>query len=135
MKREQRHEEYYAKLYYKQFVESSSKDTSLVELNIFANSSFPPYLGRVVPTGCNDSNEECLQVGPGLKWEICSAFVMPALQWIMRRLIHSGHLANLFLSDELYVVNHAYYFDAHVPLFVVLDVKEIQKEQRQLWES
>ena len=130
-KKEQRDEEYYAKLYYKQFVESSSKDTSLVEPNMFANSSFPPYLGRVVPTGCTDNDEECLQVGPGLKWEIRSAFVMPALQWIMRGLIHSGHLSKLSSSDELYVVNHAYYYDAHVPLFDVLDVKEIQKQQRQ----
>ena len=56
---------------------------------------------------------------------------MPALQWIMRGLIHSGHLSKLSSSDELYVVNHAYYYDAHVPLFDVLDVKEIQKQQRQ----
>ncbi len=130
-RREERHEEYYAKMYYKLFVESSSKGTSLVEPIMFANSSFPPYLGRVVPTGCTGNDEECHQVGPGLKWEIRSPFVMPALQWIMRGLIHSGHLSKLSSSDELYVVNHAYYYDAHVPLFDVLDVKEIQKQQRQ----
>jgi hypothetical protein len=119
--REKRHEEYYSKLY-----QQHEKELKCVDIyGAYVNSSFPPYLGRVVPTGANN---ECV-------WELRSPFVIPALRWVIRGLIQSGHLTaiepmTVDPSSGVILTNDIYYWDSRLQPYEVLDVRELQRRKR-----
>jgi Bromodomain len=115
------HEDYYSKLY-------QQYSNSLVArggMGAYANASFPPYLGRVLPLSNWDE----------VSWEIRSPFVVPALRWVLRGLIQSGHLTateNLGpdFSSGVILTNDIYYFDTSLRPFEVLDLRELQRKKR-----
>jgi hypothetical protein len=119
--REKRHEEHYSKLYQKYEKELKSVDG----YGAYVNSSFPPYLGRVVPTGPNNE----------FVWELRSSFVVPALRWVIRGLVHSGHLTAVepMTADQssgVILTNDIYYWDSRLEPYEVLDVRELQRRKR-----
>lgn len=80
------------------------------DIGMYMNDAFPPYLGRIIPltaTSINNENPKekfqhiTEQLSHGscdntfYKWEIRSSFVLPALRWIIRGLIHSNHLSEI----------------------------------------
>jgi len=105
-------------------------------LGTYANGSFPPFLGRVIQTD-SDNNV----------WEIREQYLIPALRWVLRGLVKSGHLAEVdgSLSDGLLddaaarpsfgagvvVPSHEYYYNECFPPFEVLDEKEVLRKRRQ----
>jgi len=105
-------------------------------LGTYANGSFPPFLGRVIQT---DSANNV--------WEIREQYLIPALRWVLRGLVKSGHLAEVdgSLSDGLLddaaartsfgagivVPSHEYYYNETFPPFEVLDEKEVLRKRRQ----
>jgi len=144
---EKRHEEYYAKLY--RSFESELVSSPLVsggnednsdeskEQNRFAlysSGSFPPYLGRVVPS----KNQH------GFTWEIRPPFAVPALRWVIRGLVVSGHLtaiepmfggsgglSNHDASSGVILSNDVYYWNPETCRpFEVLDTRVLQRKKR-----
>ena len=128
------HEEYYAKLYqeYSSLLTSSvSKKLPNIEgsssIGLYVNGSFPPFLGTVVPlSGISEAS-----------WEIRSPFVVPALRWVIRGLIGSGHLtaiepltADSSMSSGVIIANDVYYWDAQLQPFEVLNLRELQRRKR-----
>ena len=105
-------------------------------LGTYANGSFPPFLGRVIQT---DSENNV--------WEIREQYLIPALRWVLRGLVKSGHLAEVdgSLSDGLIddaaartsfgagivVPSHEYYCNETFSPFEVLDEKEVLRKRRQ----
>ncbi|KAL7459013.1 hypothetical protein ACHAWC_010771 [Mediolabrus comicus] len=127
------HELFYGKLYR----DHSSNAMILGNgLGTYANGSFPPFLGRVIQTD-SDTNI----------WEIREQYLIPALRWVLRGLVKSGHLAEVegSLSDGLLddaparssfgagivVPSHEYYYNESFPPFEVLDEKEVLRKRRQ----
>lgn len=115
------HEDYYSKSYQ----ECSSLMSSSTEggFGSYANGSFPPYLGRVVPNGSE------------VLWEIREPFVVPALRWILRGLIQSGHVTELEpivtnQSHGVIITNDVYFCDVNLQPFEQLDLKELQRRKR-----
>eukprot|EP00529_Nitzschia_sp_RCC80_P002753 CAMPEP_0113454018 /NCGR_PEP_ID=MMETSP0014_2-20120614/7651_1 /TAXON_ID=2857 /ORGANISM="Nitzschia sp." /LENGTH=1788 /DNA_ID=CAMNT_0000345419 /DNA_START=143 /DNA_END=5509 /DNA_ORIENTATION=- /assembly_acc=CAM_ASM_000159 len=118
---EKRHEEHYSSLY--QLHEKALLSHS--EFGKYSPSSFPPYLGRVIP-GKN---------GKAGRWEIRSSYVVPALRWVIRGLIQSGHLTALepMTNDPnsgVILANDVYYYDPARKPFEVLDTRELQRKKR-----
>ena len=77
--RENLHESHFAPLYYEiasQLTSSKLDDTHDCEIGLYADDSFPPYLGRIFQG----------------TWEIRAPYIAPALRWVIRGLIRSGHL-------------------------------------------
>ena len=134
--REKIHEEFYAKLYYdycsnnatkSMFLESKSEDA----YGVFTEGYFPPYLGRIVPS-C-----EQLPVDNDVRWEIRPQYVLPALRWILRGLVQSGHIVEWEPSslenvdvEASVMTNHIYYKNNSKTPYEVLDVKEMQRRKR-----
>jgi hypothetical protein len=124
---EKLHESYFSSLYKEHSKMLSSVAGAALPPNVgrFSDESFPPYLGRVIPAV--DSRN--------MLWEIRSAYVIPALRWVIRGLIHSGHLSEVeplaldSLSSGAVLANHIYYIDDREP-FEVLDTKELQRRKR-----
>lgn len=126
---EEVHENYYAKLYqqmgkYLKFEK---------QVGSFSNNSFPPYLGRVVPV----SFESC-----DCFWEIRSEYVIPALRWVIRGLINSGHLTSLEelsldapLSSGVIMTSDIYYHDSTLSPFDVLEIRRKKKDGNDANES
>lgn len=120
---ERRHEGYYSKLYQEYSNQLSSSDEGL--FGLYANGSFPPYLGQVVPVSENAE----------VSWEIREPFVVPALRWVLRGLINSGHLTALEpmstnQSQGVLITNDVYYYDAKLQPFEALDLKGLQRRKR-----
>jgi len=136
------HERFYAKLYR----EITSSNPMILEngLGSYADGSFPPYLGRVFPEFSSkpDSEEPII-------WEIREQFMIPALRWILRGLVKSGHLDDVDNSLSasaandaptysgptafgagVVVPNHEYYYNERFQPFEVLDEKEILRKRR-----
>lgn len=128
------HEEHYAKLHqeYSNLLTSSvSKELPNIDgsssIGLYVNGSFPPFLGTVVPlSGISESS-----------WEIRSPFVVPALRWVIRGLIGSGHLtaiepltADSSMSSGVIITNDVYYWDAQLQPFEVLNLRELQRRKR-----
>jgi len=147
--RESLHEEYFAKLYHKHFSNGSSKSTSACSAvddttyGMYTENSFPPFLGRIVPIGSpptSSDNRSSKYPFPAssISWEIRPAYVLPALHWIIRGLVASGHLErleSLFMESQgnkssVVITNHAYYCNKSRVPFDVLDVKEIVRRKR-----
>jgi len=139
--RETLHEEVYAKLYYKYcsksatnplFVQSSHENG----FGIYTEGSFPPYLGRIVPKNEQGSCHTSLMLNDAA-WEIRSEYALPALRWVLRGLVESGHfvewepssLENIELEAAV-MTNHVYYQNDSSTPFEVLDVKEMQRRKR-----
>jgi len=121
MQLEKKHEEYYSKLFQKYEKELAATDV----FGVYTNGSFPPYLGRVIPS----KNQH------GSLWEIRSAFAVPALRWVIRGLINSGHLTAIepMTSDTtsgIIITNDIYYYDPSLQPFEILDVRELQRKKR-----
>ncbi|KAL7494283.1 hypothetical protein ACHAWT_003308 [Skeletonema menzelii] len=127
------HELFFAKLYR----DHSPNAMILADgLGTYVNGSFPPFLGRVIQTD-SDSNV----------WEIREHYLIPALRWVLRGLVKSGHLAEVdgSLSDGLLddaaarsyfgagivVPSHEYYYNETFSPFDVLDEKEVLRKRRQ----
>jgi hypothetical protein len=132
MERERMHEQVYAKLYqkYANLLVSSTRDDLTKRrgsqtFGLYTNGSFPPFLGRVVPlSGWTD-----------VSWEIRAPFVIPALRWILRGLIHSGHVTAVEPLDTsansgVVMTNDIYFYDAKLQPFDELDLKELQRRKR-----
>lgn len=134
---EKRHEEYYAKLYsaYEALLVSTASEESSFAL--YSNGAFPPYLGRVVPS----KNEH------GFMWEIRPPFVVPALRWVLRGLIVSGHLTAIepmfsststtgvgsydYTTSGVIISNDMYYYNPETcKPFEVLDTRVLQRKKR-----
>jgi hypothetical protein len=119
--KEKCHEENYSKFFqeYSSLMSSSSENS----FGSYSNGSFPPYLGRVVPNGSEVS------------WEIREPFVVPALRWILRGLIQSGHVTELEpivpnQSHGIIMTNDVYFCDVNLQPFEQLDLKELQRRKR-----
>jgi Bromodomain. len=126
--REFLHEEYYAKLYYKYCTATNTSIPLLLEtesdngFGIYSDGSFPPFLGRVVP--------ETSQKSFDVTWEIRSPFVIPALRWVIRGLVASGHLSewekfslSSYENEALILANHAYFYNETKAPYDVLQTK------------
>lgn len=120
------HEEFFAQLYYK-FFSLSASDPALLEsvfgddVGIFTDGSFPPYLGRIVPSIDPSIPMSCT-------WEIRSQFVVPALRWVLRGLVLSDHLSEWELNslssyetESILLPNHSYFKETKKSLFEILD--------------
>jgi len=141
---EKRHEEYYSKLYqryekellscYDNKKDLDNKSGKVEQFGAYAGSSFPPYLGTV--TKCKNSH--------GCLWEIRPPFAVPALRWVLRGLVHSGHLtdtepmtgnsaessrSNIDTNAGSIVTNDVYYHDDKVKPFEVLDIRELKRKK------
>ena len=121
---EKRHEEYYSRLY--QLHEKNFASHHNDEFGKYSPSSFPPFLGRVIP-GRN---------GKAGRWEVRSPYVVPALRWVIRGLIQSGHLTALEpmtgndTNSGVILTNDVYYYDSARKPFEVLDTRELQRKKR-----
>ena len=79
---------------------------------------FPPYLGRIsLATG---------------KWEIRSHLVLPALRWVLRGMIHSGHLGceegtSIPSTNTPLTLSNAYFWNEYIVR--PFDIVEIAKKQ------
>lgn len=116
--RETLHEVYFTKLYQQlsKFLQPVDDD-----YGSYVNSSFPPSLGRVMPSLGPENVED-------VTWEIRTPYVLPAIRWVLRGLVESGHLAEL--DTGVLLTNDIYYADDSQQPFDVLDVKEIQRRKR-----
>jgi len=132
------HELFYAKLYHDHSPSALILDSGFGK---YANGSFPPYLGRIVPTSQGSDRES-------ITWEIRDIYLIPALRWVLRGLVRSGHLAEVdgSLSDGILddaparsasfsagvvVPSHAYYYNHETAApYDILDEKEILRKRR-----
>jgi len=112
------HEVYFAKLYQQlsKFLQPIDSD-----YGSYVNASFPPFLGRVMPSLAPDSVED-------VTWEIREPYVLPAIRWVLRGLVQSGHLSEL--DADILLTNDIYYTDDSQQPFDVLDMKEMQRRKR-----
>lgn len=122
---EKLHEDYYSKLYQSYANSLVVNDENEHGFGVYSNGSFPPYMGRVVPIS---GLEE-------VSWEIRGPFVVPALRWVLRGLIQSGHLTaieemNPDVSSGVVMTNDIYYWDANLQPFEALDLRELQRKKR-----
>eukprot|EP00543_Licmophora_paradoxa_P005523 CAMPEP_0202442058 /NCGR_PEP_ID=MMETSP1360-20130828/1543_1 /ASSEMBLY_ACC=CAM_ASM_000848 /TAXON_ID=515479 /ORGANISM="Licmophora paradoxa, Strain CCMP2313" /LENGTH=872 /DNA_ID=CAMNT_0049057301 /DNA_START=30 /DNA_END=2648 /DNA_ORIENTATION=- len=120
---EHQHESVYAKLYQKY----SKKLSSKFSLGVYEKNSFPPYLGRLVPTGGPTASDST--------WEIREDYVVAAVRWVLRGLIGSGHLAALEplsldapLSSGVIMANDIYYFNPTLKPFDQLELRRKKKD-------
>lgn len=126
------HERFFAKLYHENFLNVVVLDSNIGK---YENKSFPPYLGHVVPSG------------ETMVWEIREQYFVPALRWVLRGLVKSGHIEEVSgslsegISDDapvrtsfsagIVIPNHKYYYNETFPPLDVLDEKEILRKRRQ----
>ena len=129
---EKRHEEYDAKMYQK-YEKDLSSPFGNDGFGVYSSGSFPPYLGRVIPS----KNRY------GSSWEVRPTFAVPALRWVIRGLINSGHLtatepmssggagaSNNDTSAGMIVTNDIYYWDPESTPFQILDTRVLQRKKR-----
>lgn len=118
---EKLHENLFAELYRsysKEFLYDS-------DIGRYADDSFPPYLGRIVPL--NDQGD--------VSWEIRSPYLGPALRWVLRGLIQSGHLGEIepLSMDSMLsgaVIPNNVYFIGETQPYDVIDARELQRRKR-----
>lgn len=161
--RESLHEEYYARLYHRFSISNPTTSPNLPPTSTtttspygtFLDSSFPPFLGRIVPSDWSPITTTPDDDVP-VSWEIRAPYVLPALHWVLRGLVASGHLERLESPPgegdsggrplpAVVITNHAYYCDHHadsaatasdpasvprVSPYDVLDVKEMVRRKR-----
>jgi hypothetical protein len=113
----------------------------------YADGSFPPYLGRVVPM-LPLSNPDVMSNGnvsvvPKQTWEIRETCLVPALRWIIRGLLHTEHFVQIadgfgnplrgsqISENAVLLPNHVYYVDDTMIPFDTLDIKEMTRRKKQ----
>lgn len=141
---EKMHEAYFAKVFHdtSNSWRATKANNPAQPSGVFVDNSFPPYLGRI----------------SGGKWEIRAPYVLPALRWILRGLVRSGHLGEVnpltMSSSEsvvvsnpsslaptatsailkskagTVVVSNMYYWNHEVKPFDLLDVKKAPKQKK-----
>ena len=132
------HDSYYADLYklVSDSLEQSDFDKSKIPIGgntqapfgSFANGSFPPYLGRMVPVSLAKYGQ--------FSWEVRAPFQIAALRWVLRGLIKSGHIGEVEpmeqdnMSSGVIMTNHVYYTDSNLQPFEVLDAKELARRRK-----
>jgi len=163
------HESKYAHLYYKYFGGDIKSEAGFVDmsmpkpvstltdtdgpasstLGLCADQTFPPYLGRIVPSSTGvckslDGAKGTPIDSTNVVWEIREPYASAAIRWVIRGLIKSGHLAEIEPMDGRYVpnsnyydeksgavvANNAYYKDSSIAPYDVLDVKEMVRKRR-----
>jgi hypothetical protein len=119
------------------------------DLGLCAGQSFPPYLGRIVPTSTGVSKSLGGSRGnpidaTNVTWEIREPYASAAIRWVVRGLIKSGHLAEIEAMDGKYVpnsntydersgaviANNAYYKEDSATPFEVLDIKDMLRKKK-----
>eukprot|EP00571_Detonula_confervacea_P003895 CAMPEP_0172323960 /NCGR_PEP_ID=MMETSP1058-20130122/49994_1 /TAXON_ID=83371 /ORGANISM="Detonula confervacea, Strain CCMP 353" /LENGTH=2248 /DNA_ID=CAMNT_0013040093 /DNA_START=17 /DNA_END=6763 /DNA_ORIENTATION=+ len=141
------HELFYAKLYRDHSPNALILDSGFGK---YADGSFPPYLGHIVPTPPTSTFHNSGEgSNEAITWEIREQYLIPALRWILRGLVRSGHLSEVdgSLSDGILddaparstafsagvvVPSHEYYYNNEMQTFPfdVLDEKEILRKRR-----
>lgn len=129
--RERMHEDYFAKTFrdvgkgeLQEFFGSDEED-NMFGVGKFANDSFPPYLGSIIP-----SSDE------GGLWEIRAPCIVPALRWVIRGLVASEHLGTIDPLDDdnqrsgVVLANNVYYFDDTLTPYDVVDQKEFSRRKK-----
>ena len=144
------HEDVYARMYHEREGPGTEPSAPHGGLGRYVNGTFPPYLGRVVvPPTPPSSASSAVPDGPvsPTTWEIREEHLVPALRWVLRGLVRSGHLdeVDASLSDGLLddapgrlsfgagvvVPAHEYYRDASSDApYDVLDRREILRVRR-----
>jgi hypothetical protein len=127
--RERLHETLFAKTFQAigmNLISVANDDSTLGQ---FVDGSFPPFLGRVVPV------QSAFAPNDKVSWEIRDQYVVAALRWVIRGLIHSGHLTQLGPRESLtdlgvIIPNHIYFVDESQVPFDILDVKELTRRKR-----
>ena len=135
---ERLHDSYYADIYKNISASLEQSDLSMMNgevkeklegpLGSFANGSFPPFLGRMIPHSMAKHGK--------FSWEIRAPFQIQALRWVIRGLIKSGHLGEVEpleqenLSSGVIMTNHVYYTDSSLQPFEILDSKELARRRR-----
>ena len=135
---ERLHDSYYADVYKTVSVSLEQSDLNTMNAEVqgklegplgsFANGSFPPFLGRMIPHSMAKHGK--------FSWEIRAPFQIPALRWVIRGLIKSGHLGEVEpleqenLSSGVIMTNHVYYTDNSLQPFEILDSKELARRRR-----
>ena len=132
--REKMHEDVYARLYKNKasravslFADGFNENDGDEEpgaCGMYQKGYFPPYLGSIIPTGTSPGD---------VSWEIRSSFVVPAIRWVIRGLIESGHLSAtepVGSAGGVVVANHVYYHSKELNPFEILDQKELLRRKR-----
>ncbi|KAL7564416.1 hypothetical protein ACA910_002734 [Epithemia clementina (nom. ined.)] len=134
--RERIHEEFHAKTYHTYFAEIVAAIQEMREtenqkqlIGLFTDGCFPPFLGKVTPLSPPSYKDE-------VTWEIRTPNIIPAIRWVIRGLIASGHFTEIepMTSDSMQsgavIPSNAYYIDPRIVPFDVLHQKEIQRRKR-----
>ncbi len=137
------HECFYAKLYRVQSPKSLILKSGLGK---YADGSFPPYLGRILPSSSSSSSFDC-EEDDAIVWEIREQYLIPALRWVLRGLVRSGHLEEVdsslsegvlddaqtrtYFGAGIVMPSHEYYYNQNYSPLDVLDEKEILRKRRQ----
>lgn len=123
---ERNHEIRFAKLYQKLL-----KTVECEEVGMYADGSFPPYLGRVVPLSMSYDVSDA----GSLQWEIRETYLVQALRWVLRGLIQSEHVheyesVETAKDSGTILPNHVYYLDPQQEALDVVDSKELSRRKR-----
>ena len=136
--RERLHEEFFARVYHDHFADMVSAceaeaanggENDLTLTGLFADGNFPPFLGRITPIASPSYKGD-------VTWEIRAPNVVPAVRWVIRGLIASGHFSEIepLSSDSMQsgviLPNNVYFIDTSIEPFEVLHQKEIQRRKR-----
>jgi hypothetical protein len=137
------HECFYAKLYRVQSPNSLILESGLGK---YADGSFPPYLGRILPASSSSSSFDG-EGADAIIWEIREQYLIPALRWVLRGLVRSGHLEEVdsslsegvlddaqtrtYFGAGTVTPSHEYYYNQNYSPLDVLDEKEILRKRRQ----
>ena len=94
--REYLHEKVFAP-WYQEYSKQLDWSSSGPKIGTFTNGSFPPYLGTVSMSSPPNRTTGGIAGGSArpLLWEIRPEYIVPALRWVLRGLVHSGHITAL----------------------------------------
>lgn len=130
------HEQFHATLYREHSHNALILNSGLGK---YADGSFPPYLGRVLPAATSNDDD-------AIVWEIREQYLIPALRWVLRGLVRSGHLQEVDgslsegVTDDaptmnsfgsgIVVPSHEYYYNETFAPYDIVDEKEISRKRR-----
>ena len=134
--RERLHEEFFAKVYHTHYNDIMSaleakmgSENHQSSTGLFSDDCFPPFLGRVTPVSFPSYKGD-------VTWEIRTSNMVPALRWVLRGLVASGHFSEIepMASDSVQsgvlIPNNFYYIDTRMVPFDVLHQREIQRRKK-----
>ena len=130
------HEQFHATLYREHSHNALILNSGLGK---YADGSFPPYLGRVLLAATSNDDD-------AIVWEIREQYLIPALRWVLRGLVRSGHLQEVDgslsegVTDDaptmnsfgsgIVVPSHEYYYNETFAPYDIVDEKEISRKRR-----